>query len=164
MFCSYLNMVVPIVMKVKNPVELTVPGYSDLLGVLHALAQGLPSVLLHLDVVELPAIQYRYYICYYHHYNYHCYLVYISIYLFVYLRFIYLSIYLSIYLYIYLLFLDYYIVFILLAATPAYSYPQILGHRVPTNIHKGCSKFLFIKYKQTYTCIGCRTQTLDEGW
>ena len=111
-------MVVPIVMKVKNPVELTVPGYSDLLGVLHALAQGLPSVLLHLDVVELPAIKYHYYFCYNHHYNHHCYHIYISIYLFFYILSIYLSIYLSFF--IYLLFLDYYIVFILLAATPAY--------------------------------------------
>ena len=53
---SHLDMVVPVVVEVENPVELAVTGHTDLIRVLHAFTQGLPRVLLHLDVVELPAI------------------------------------------------------------------------------------------------------------
>ena len=51
----YLNMVVPVVVEVEHPVELAVQGDAQVLGVLDALAQRLPGVLLHLDVEEFPA-------------------------------------------------------------------------------------------------------------
>lgn len=50
----YLDVVVPVVVKVEDPVQLAVYGDSQVVGVLDALAEGLPGVLLHLDVVKLP--------------------------------------------------------------------------------------------------------------
>ena len=52
---SHLNVVVSVVVKVEDPVELGVEGDPQVVRVLDALAQRLPCVLLHLDVVELPA-------------------------------------------------------------------------------------------------------------
>ena len=52
---SHLNVVVSVVVEVEDPVELGVQGDPQVVRVLDALAQRLPGVLLHLDVVELPA-------------------------------------------------------------------------------------------------------------
>ena len=52
---SHLNVVVPVVVEVEDAVELALLVDVDVLGVLDALAHRLPRVLLHLDVVELPA-------------------------------------------------------------------------------------------------------------
>ena len=52
---SHLNVVVSVVVEVEDPVELGVEGDPQVVRVLDALAQRLPGVLLHLDVVELPA-------------------------------------------------------------------------------------------------------------
>ena len=52
---SHLNVVVSVVVEVEDPVELGVKGDPQVVRVLDALAQRLPGVLLHLDVVELPA-------------------------------------------------------------------------------------------------------------
>ena len=49
-------MVVPVVVDVEDPVELGVLGHVELGVALHALAQRLPCVLLHLNVVKLPEI------------------------------------------------------------------------------------------------------------
>ena len=51
---THLNVVVSVVVKVENPVELALHGHMEILRVLDTLAEGLPGVLLHLDVVELP--------------------------------------------------------------------------------------------------------------
>lgn len=51
-----LNVVVSIVVEVEHPVELAVHGHPEVLRVLDALAERLPRVLLHLDVVELPKV------------------------------------------------------------------------------------------------------------
>ena len=48
-------MVVPVVVEVDDSVELGVHVDLDVLGVLEPLAQALPRVLLHLDVVKLSA-------------------------------------------------------------------------------------------------------------
>lgn len=48
-----LNVIVAVVVQVEHAVQLGVPGYMELLGRLQPLADGLPRVLLHLDVVEL---------------------------------------------------------------------------------------------------------------
>ena len=53
--CSHLNVVVSVVVEVEDPVELGVEGNPQVVRVLDALAQSLPRILLHLDVVELPA-------------------------------------------------------------------------------------------------------------
>ena len=47
-------MVVSVVVKVEDPVELAVNGDVDVLSVLDSLAQRLSGVLFHLDVVKLP--------------------------------------------------------------------------------------------------------------
>ena len=52
---SHLNVVVPVVVEVDDSVELGVHVDLDVLGVLEPLAQALPRVLLHLDVVKLSA-------------------------------------------------------------------------------------------------------------
>ena len=51
---TYLNVVVSVVMKVKNSVEFTVDGHADVLGILDSLTKSLSCVLFHLDVVKLP--------------------------------------------------------------------------------------------------------------
>ena len=56
---SHLNVVVPVVMEVDDSVELGVHVDLDVLGVLEPLAEALPRVLLHLDVVKLPGREYR---------------------------------------------------------------------------------------------------------
>lgn len=48
-------MVVPVVMQVEDPVDLTVATDVQVLNGLDALAYCLPGILLHLDVVELSA-------------------------------------------------------------------------------------------------------------
>ena len=52
---SHLNVVVSVVVEVEDPVELGVHRDPQVVRVLDALAERLPRVLLHLDVVELPA-------------------------------------------------------------------------------------------------------------
>ena len=52
---SHLNVVVSVVVEVEHPVELGVNSDPQVVGVLDPLAQRLPGILLHLDVVELPA-------------------------------------------------------------------------------------------------------------
>ena len=52
---SHLNVVVSVVVEVEDPVELRVHRDPQVVRVLDALAERLPRVLLHLDVVELPA-------------------------------------------------------------------------------------------------------------
>ena len=47
-------MVVSVVVKVEDPVELAVNGDMDVLSILDSLAKCLSGVLFHLDVVELP--------------------------------------------------------------------------------------------------------------
>jgi hypothetical protein len=47
--------VVPVVVEVEDAVQLAFLVYMNVLRVLHALAHRLPRILLHLDVVELPA-------------------------------------------------------------------------------------------------------------
>ena len=47
-------MVVSVVMKVKNSVELTVDGHADVLGILDSLTESLSRILFHLDVIKLP--------------------------------------------------------------------------------------------------------------
>ena len=54
---THLDMVVAVVVEVEDAVELALPAHVQLLGALHPLAQRLPRVLLHLDVVELPAME-----------------------------------------------------------------------------------------------------------
>ena len=51
---SHLNVVVSVVVEVEDPVELGVHRDPQVVRVLDALAERLPRVLLHLDVVELP--------------------------------------------------------------------------------------------------------------
>ena len=51
---SYLNVVVSVVMKVKNSVELAVYRHTNVLGILDSLTKSLSRVLFHLDVVKLP--------------------------------------------------------------------------------------------------------------
>ena len=52
---THLNVIVPVVVEVDDSVHLGVEVDLDVLGLLHALAQALPRVLLHLDVVKLSA-------------------------------------------------------------------------------------------------------------
>ena len=47
-------MVVPVVVEVEHAVQLGLHRDAQFLRALDALAQGLPRVLLHLDVVKLP--------------------------------------------------------------------------------------------------------------
>lgn len=47
-------MIVSVVVKVEHSVQLTLHGDVQVLGVLDPLAERLPGVLFHLDVVELP--------------------------------------------------------------------------------------------------------------
>lgn len=49
------NVVVPVVVQVEDPQEFRVHVHLQLFCALHALRDGLASVLLHLDVEELPA-------------------------------------------------------------------------------------------------------------
>lgn len=51
---SYLNVVVSVVMKVKNSVEFAVDGHANVLGILDPLTESLSRILFHLDVVKLP--------------------------------------------------------------------------------------------------------------
>jgi hypothetical protein len=53
--------VVPVVVEVEDAVELAVLVHVNVLRVLHALAHRLPRILLHLDVVELPATEHSFY-------------------------------------------------------------------------------------------------------
>ena len=50
-------MVVSVVVDVEDPVQFGVLGHVELGVALGALAQRLPRVLLHLDVVKLPEIK-----------------------------------------------------------------------------------------------------------
>ena len=50
-------MVISVVVKVEDPVELAVNGDVDVLSVLDSLAQRLSGVLFHLDVVKLPGTE-----------------------------------------------------------------------------------------------------------
>ena len=47
-------MVVSVVMKVKNSVELAVYRHTNVLGILDSLTKSRSAVLFHLDVVKLP--------------------------------------------------------------------------------------------------------------
>jgi hypothetical protein len=58
-FEAHLNVVVPVVVEIEDAVELALLGHVNVLGVLQTLADRLPRVLLHLDVVELPASKHR---------------------------------------------------------------------------------------------------------
>ena len=51
---THLNVVVSVVVKVENPVELALHGHMKIVRVLDSLAESLPGVFFHLDVVELP--------------------------------------------------------------------------------------------------------------
>lgn len=51
----YLDVIVAVVVEVDDPVQLGLGGHVDVVGVGDALGQGLAGVLLHLDVVKLPA-------------------------------------------------------------------------------------------------------------
>ena len=51
---TYLNVVVSVVVKVENSVELALHRDMKIIGVLDSLAECLPGVFFHLDVVELP--------------------------------------------------------------------------------------------------------------
>lgn len=53
----YLNVVITVVMKVKNPVDFGVAPNSKVFDVFDALRNRLSCVFLHLDVVELPVIK-----------------------------------------------------------------------------------------------------------
>ena len=50
---AHLNVVVPVVVQIDDPIKLGFTADMQFLWVLHAFAEGLPCVLLHLDVVEL---------------------------------------------------------------------------------------------------------------
>lgn len=52
---AYLNVVVPVVMEVEDPVDLTVSADVKVLNGLDTLTYSLARILLHLDVVELSA-------------------------------------------------------------------------------------------------------------
>ena len=47
-------MVVSVVVKVEDPVELALHGHMEILRVLDSLAESLSGVFFHLNVVELP--------------------------------------------------------------------------------------------------------------
>lgn len=47
-------MIIPIVVKVEHPVQLTVCGDDEVLGALDSFAQCLSCILFHLNVVEFP--------------------------------------------------------------------------------------------------------------
>ena len=51
---THLNVVVSVVVKVEDPVQLALHGHMEILRVLDSLAESLPRVFFHLDVVELP--------------------------------------------------------------------------------------------------------------
>ena len=57
LWTPYLYVVVPVVMKIENSVDLRVSAHVKIFRVLDAFADSLPRVLFHLDVVELPAKQ-----------------------------------------------------------------------------------------------------------
>lgn len=52
---AYLNVVVPVIMEVEDPVDLTVSADMKVLNGLDTLTYSLARILLHLDVVELSA-------------------------------------------------------------------------------------------------------------
>ena len=52
--CSHLYVIVSVVVNIEDPVELGVLVDLEVLFRLDALAQGLASILLHLNVIELP--------------------------------------------------------------------------------------------------------------
>ena len=54
---TYLDVVVAVVVQVEHSVDLAVPEDSEVVLLFDSLAHGLPRVLLHLDVVELPVTQ-----------------------------------------------------------------------------------------------------------
>jgi hypothetical protein len=55
MTINYLDVIVPVVVQVDDPVELAVHVDVDLVRTVETFAQGLSRVLLHLNVVEFPA-------------------------------------------------------------------------------------------------------------
>jgi len=52
---AYLNVVVAVVVQVEHPVDLAVLVHVYVFGSLQTLADGLPRVFLHLNVIELSA-------------------------------------------------------------------------------------------------------------
>ena len=54
---THLNVVVSVVVQVEDSVQLTLHGDVQVLGVLDPLAERLPGVLFHLDVVKLPGTE-----------------------------------------------------------------------------------------------------------
>ena len=55
--CSHLYVIVSVVVNIEDPVKLGVLVDLEVLFRLDALAQGLASILLHLNVIELPEKQ-----------------------------------------------------------------------------------------------------------
>lgn len=53
---GHLDMIIPIVVQVEDTVDFAVVAHMDVVHVLHAFANRLPSVLLHLNVVEFPEV------------------------------------------------------------------------------------------------------------
>lgn len=53
---GHLDMIIPIVVQVENAVDFAVVAHVDVVHVLHAFADRLAGVLLHLNVVEFPEV------------------------------------------------------------------------------------------------------------
>lgn len=53
---SYLKVICFVVVHVQSPVQLAVPGDGQLLRAGDPIVDGLPGVLLHLNVVEFPEV------------------------------------------------------------------------------------------------------------
>lgn len=53
---SYLKVICFIVVHVQSPVQLTVSGYGQLFSTGDSIVDGLPCILLHLNVVKLTEI------------------------------------------------------------------------------------------------------------
>ena len=56
---THFNVVVPVIMQIKNPVNLTIPRHVQVICGLGSIGHRLARVLLHLDVVELSAREER---------------------------------------------------------------------------------------------------------
>ena len=53
---SYLKLVALVVVHVENSEEFHVPDDQEVFALVHAVADGLPGKLLHLDIVELTEV------------------------------------------------------------------------------------------------------------
>lgn len=53
LWAPYLDVIVPVVVQVEDPVDLRICAYMQVVGVLHTFWYRLPGILFHLDVVEL---------------------------------------------------------------------------------------------------------------